>query len=255
MGHRLTGEGLKPSNKRVQAILKLRNPENQAELETVLDVLAYYGNFMPNLSELSGPLREFKQAEQWKWTDEASTAFVKIKEALVSTDVLKYYDVKKSVIFAVNASSKGLCAAVIQEDGVVAFATRTLTAAEQRYAQIVLLAVDFGCTQFHKLIYGKCEVVIQTDNKPLKTIIQKSVCKAAMRLQKMVLKLQPHQFKLKHVRGKYFGLADCLSRFQVENLENELPIDGDLMLLTGECHTSVMYDKIYNKTNGMLSHF
>jgi len=161
VGYRLTGEGLKPSNKRVQAILNLRNPENQAELETVLGMLAYVGQFILNLSEVSAPLREFKKADQWKWTDEASTAFVKIKDILVLTDVLEYFNVKKSVILTVDASAKGLGAAVIQEDGVVAYASRTLTAAE-------LLVLVFGCTRFHKLIYGKSDVVIQTAHKPPK---------------------------------------------------------------------------------------
>jgi len=45
------------------------------------------------------------------------------------------------------------------------------------------------------------------------------------------------------------GLADCLSRFPIENMENEQPIDDELMVLTVECHTSVSHDKICRATS------
>ena len=51
VGHLLTGEGLKPTPERVRAITEMRAPENHAELETVLGMLAYVAKF---ISELLG---------------------------------------------------------------------------------------------------------------------------------------------------------------------------------------------------------
>ena len=76
-----------------------------------------------------------------------------IKKTLTSTPVLKYFDVKKPVRVTVDASMKGLGAAILQEDG-VAYASRALSPTEQRYAQIEkeMLAVVFGCERFHKML-------------------------------------------------------------------------------------------------------
>lgn len=63
------------------------------------------------MSELNAPLRELKQQEEWKWDDKEKVAFENLKKALTSTPVLKYYDVRKPVTIAVDASMKGVGAA------------------------------------------------------------------------------------------------------------------------------------------------
>jgi hypothetical protein len=136
VGHRLTKDGVKPTAERIKAITELKEPENFAELETVLGMVSYVAKFIPNLSEINAPLRELKKAEDWKWDEKHSKAYQKIKDALTKTPVLKYYDVDKAVLISVDASSKGLGAAVIQDNGVVAYASRALSETEQRYAQI-----------------------------------------------------------------------------------------------------------------------
>ena len=88
VGHKLTGDGIKPTDQRVKAIADMREPESFSELETVLGMLSYVSKFIPNLSELNAPLRDMKRLETWSWGDEAKRAFNKIKEALVSTKVL-----------------------------------------------------------------------------------------------------------------------------------------------------------------------
>lgn len=93
---------------------------------------------------------------------------------------------------------KGLGAAVIQQSGVVAYASRALSPAKQRYAQIEkqMLAVVFGCEKFHKLLYGKSDVTIETDHKPLETIMRKPISSAPMRIQKMILEFNRTSFIL-----------------------------------------------------------
>ena len=113
VGHTLTGEGLKPTKERIKAIVEMKDPENHAELETVLGMLAYVAKFIPRLSELNAPLRELKTQREWDWTPESKQAFENVKAALVSTDVLKYFDVTKPVTVKVDASMEGLGAAIL----------------------------------------------------------------------------------------------------------------------------------------------
>ena len=242
VGHLLTGDGLKPTPERVRAITEMRVPENHAELETILGMLAYVPKFIPNLSELNAPLRALKTQEHFVWTLEADQAFRKVKDTLTSTDVLHYFDASKPVTLSVDASQQGLGATVIQNHGVVAYASRALTPAEQRYAQIEkeMLAVVFGCEKFHKLIYGKSDVTIESDHKPLENIMRKPIHSAPMRIQKMMLKLQPYEFTLVHVKGKDLGLADCLSRLPLpdtyQSMDDEMMMVFQAESLTGSTH-------------------
>lgn len=249
VGHKLTGEGLKPTDERVAAILKMKEPENQSELLTVLGMLSYVAKFIPGLSELNAPLRDLKNQEVWEWSPEASEAFAKIKETLTSTKVLRYFNVSKPVTLTVDASMRGLGAAVIQSNGVVAYASRALTSAEQKYAQIEkeMLAVVFGCERFHKLLYGNPSITIESDHKPLENIMKKPIHAAPLRIQRMMLKLQPYEFTLIHKKGKEMGLADCLSRMPL-NENAEQTMDDELMVLVAETLSCTNHDKIATAT-------
>lgn len=108
----------------------MRCPENISELQTVLGVVAYVAKFIPKLSELTTPLCQFKKEETWYWKDNHQEAFEKIKEELASDHVLKYYDVRQPLLISVDASSKGLGAAVMHNGAVITYASRALTPTE-----------------------------------------------------------------------------------------------------------------------------
>ena len=213
VGHLLSSEGVKPNADRIKSIVNMREPQNIAELQTILGMISYVAKFIPHLSDLNAPLRELKKSKEWLWGSKEQNAFERIKRALTSKPLLKYYDVDKPVTLSVDASRKGLGAAVIQ-DGVVAYASRALTPTEQRYAQIELemLAIVFGCQRFHHLIYGKADVTIESDHKPLENLHKKPLHSAPMRIQRMMLKLQPYTYTVRYEKGINLGLADCLSR-------------------------------------------
>ena len=71
-------------------------------------------------------------------------------------------------------SKSGLGAVCLQDGSPVAYASRVMTKTESRYAQIEkeLLAAVFACTKFYDFTYGN-KVVIETDHKPLITIVKK----------------------------------------------------------------------------------
>ena len=155
-----------------------------------MGMIAYVAKFIPNLSELNAPLRHLKRHDaEWKWGKDEEEAYEKIKTSLISNPLLKYYDAKKLILISVDASMKGLGAAAIQNGGVIVYASKSLTPTEQRYAQIEkeMLAVVFGCQKFHKLIYGKSDVTIESDHKPLESLMKKPIHASPMRIQKMML--------------------------------------------------------------------
>ena len=128
--------------------------------------------------------------------------------------MLAFYDVNKAVTVQCHASQDGLGACLIQEGKPVAFASRSLSPAERNYAQIEkgLLSIVFACEKFHKYVYGHQAVTIENDHRPLECIWKKLLSKIPPRLQRLMLRLQLYDFKIKYVPGKYLYLADTLSR-------------------------------------------
>ena len=97
-----------------------------------------------------------------------------------------------------------------------------LRTARSLWAQIEkeLLAIVFACKKFNDYIYGK-EVIIESDHKPLETILKKQLEKAPARLQNMLLKLQKYNIKVVYKKGKEMYLADTLSRAYPSNTTTE----------------------------------
>ena len=77
---------------------------------------------------------------------------------------------------SVDASSKGLGAVLLQGGQPVAYSSKALTDTEQRYAQIEkeMLAIVHGCVKFHKLIYGRSDVKVETDHRPLEAMYSRN---------------------------------------------------------------------------------
>ena len=248
VGHRLTGDGLLPAPERIKSISSLGNPKDHDELGTFLGMVAYVAKFIPNVSALCEPLRVLHKSDEWYWSSIESNVVQIIKEELTSDRVLKYYDVAQPITVSVDASQKGLGVAVLQKDRVISYGSRALTDAETRYAQIELelLAVVYAFQKFHKLLYGKEAITVESDHKPLESILSKPIGRAPLRLQKMMLKLQPYDFQLKHVKGKDLGLADCLSRFPVE--KGSKLLDDELMVCRVECVGRNKHDEWLNAT-------
>ena len=140
-------------------------------------------------------------------------AFDRLKDALTNPPVLKFFDAGKPVVLSVDVSKSGLGAACLQDDTPVAFASRALSDAETRYIQIEkeFLAAVIACRKFHDFIYGH-RVTIETDHKPLITIVKKPLHAAPARLQRMHLQLQWYDLQFVYKKGKELFLADTLSR-------------------------------------------
>ncbi len=132
----------------------------------------------------------------------------------MSAPVLRYYDASLPVLLSVDASMKGLGCVLLQEEQPIAYTTKALYVTEQNYAQIEkeMLAIVFGCERMHQYIYGHQKVTVETDHKPLEVILKKHLNKAPMRLQKMILRIQPYTIKVVYRPGTTIPVADALSR-------------------------------------------
>ena len=123
--------------------------------------------------------------------------------------MLKFYDPEKSTRITADASQYGLGAVLLQPHDKdwqpVAYASRALTSAETRYAQIEkeLLASTYGCERFHQYVYGQA-FELESDHKPLVSIMSKPLNDCPMsRIQRMMIRLQKYDVTMTYTPGKY----------------------------------------------------
>ena len=230
--HIATREGLRADPNKVKVITEMPRPTDVTGVQRLLGMSQYLAKFLPQLSDLTKPLRELTHKEvEWVWDQLQERAFKQLQEAITSTPVLRYYNLAEDVTIQCDASQAGLGAALMQGGQPVAYASRALTDTETRYAQIEkeLLAIVFACNKFDAYIYGRAVVNVESDHQPLESIMQKPLNDAPKRLQRMLMQLQKYTLQVCYKRGTQMYLADTLScaflpestkRVEIQKLEH-----------------------------------
>jgi transposase InsO family protein len=213
-GHLIGEDGVRPDPHKVEAINNMEEPSDVKGLQTFLGMANYLSRFTPRLSHLTSPLRELcKKDRHFQWGPEHTKAFAAVKTEISSASNLPFYEATKPLTLQVDASLRGLGAALIQDQGPIAYASKSLTDTESRYSNIEreMLGIVFGLERFHHYVYGR-QVLVETDHKPLEAIVRKNLANAPPRLSRMLLRLQRYDTEVKYVPGKEIPLADALSR-------------------------------------------
>ena len=223
VGHVLTADGVKCDKSKISAITTMNTPKDKTELRRFFGMCNYVSKFIPGYSEKTAIIRELLRDDtEWFWDKQHDCAFNELKKCISSPPVLAYYNPKLPVTISADASQNGLGCVCLQEGKPIAYASRSLTETEKRYAQIEkeLLALLYACTKFDQYIFGR-HVNAETDHQPLVTIMKKTIHNATPRIQKMILKLQRYNISLVYKRGKDLLIADALSRAYQDDNESD----------------------------------
>ena len=229
LGYQIDSSGVHTTTKKVEAILNAPRPCNVQQLRSFLGLLHYYGKFMSNPSSLLHPLNQLlKSHSPWKWSQQCDKAFQQAKDKLIKAPVLTQYDPTKKLKLATDASAYGIGAVLshTHDDGSerpIAFASRTLSDTEKRYAQTdkEALAIIFGVHKFHVYLYGR-RFVLLTDHKPLVSLFgpKKAIPPlAAAQLQRWAITLSAYSYDIEYKSTSKHANADSLSRLPVPSTE------------------------------------
>ena len=214
-GGGFSAEGYSPDPEKIQGISEMTPPQTKQELQLFLGAVNYLQTFIPHLSSNTEPLRALLKKENcFAWDENTNTCFQKIKSQLQKALLrpLRYYDWTKLITLQCDASLKGLGACIIQDRQPIAFASKSLTDTETRYANIKreLLAIICGCEKFHTYLYGRT-FIMEMNHKPLEMISLKNLTVAPACLQRMLLHLQQYEQVITYWPGREMLLADALS--------------------------------------------
>ncbi|KAJ8353489.1 hypothetical protein SKAU_G00210560 [Synaphobranchus kaupii] len=212
LGHTVSADGLLPD---------APAPTDATTLRSFLGLLSWYSKFLHNHATVVEPMRVcLRQTDSaFEWTDEAQASFETVKQMLVNSQALALFDPSRHTIISTDASDYGLGAVMSQvgPDNVertVAFASRTLSAAERKYAVVEkeALACVWAVERWRIYLWGR-RFTLKTDHQALTTLLTtKGVGRAGLRVARWSARLMPYTYDVIYRPGSENAPADCMSR-------------------------------------------
>ena len=165
-------------------------------MHSFLGLINFLNRYSDELAKYTSPLYELtKKNGHYTVTEEHRSAFQAIKDIFAQEIVLPYFSTEKKCILQVDASKKGFGAVLIQDEKPVYYASRTLTKAEKNYQNLEreCMAAVWGMEKFHYFLYGR-HFVLQTDQKPLVSILKKHMTDVTPRMQRLCIRTWNYTF-------------------------------------------------------------
>lgn len=139
LGNVVSKEGIRPDQDKTAAVVNFPRPLQLKDLRSFLGLASYFRHFIRNFVTLASPLNPLLRVNvPFIWSDDCQKAFQALKDALTDDPVLCHFDDTAPTILHTDASGCGIGSVLLQRDTqprerVVAYASRSLTLAEQNY--------------------------------------------------------------------------------------------------------------------------
>ncbi|KAK3092083.1 hypothetical protein FSP39_025049 [Pinctada imbricata] len=247
-GHKITSNGVKADENKVDAILKMKSPTDVSSVKRFCGMVQYMAKFLPSLSTTMEPIRVLTRKNvPWNWSAECEQAFLEVKHKLTSAPVLAYFNPDLELLLQTDSSKDGIGAVLMQNGQPIEYASRSLTTAQRKWAQIEkeALSILVGLKRFDQYTYGRT-VIIENDHKPLETILRKPLSSAPRRLQDIIMEMNRYDIQFRFVKGSKLLIADTLSR---SYLPTETEHERTRVLCVNEDISDSRLEKIRNETS------
>lgn len=139
LGHIISKDGIEVNPEKIAVVKSFPIPKNQKQVRSFLGLCNYYRRFILGYSKITHPLNQLLHKNKpFKWTSECTTAFEKLKNALISPPILALPDTAKEFILSTDASSTAIGFVLSQADTegrerAIAYGGRSLRGAEFKW--------------------------------------------------------------------------------------------------------------------------
>jgi hypothetical protein len=234
--------GKRPSKLKVDAINEMKDCRTTSEVRRFLGACIFFRIWVAYFAHVADPLYDLlRKNVRFVWTDIHSKAMQLLKEALLSSPILRplKYGNFSPIIVTVDSSPHASGWAVGQDDeNGNRFATRSgakiFTERQRRYPQVKreLWGAKVALKQEKDYLIG-AHVILETDCLPLLGMIANCDTPdiAMLRWIAFIRMFNP---ELKHIAGKDNPVADMLSRARYSFSPEESNDDGLYMAITSE---------------------
>ncbi|XP_028109546.1 uncharacterized protein LOC114308203 [Camellia sinensis] len=155
---------------KVEAIVNWPTPTNVTEVRSFMGLAGYYKRLVQDFSKIVMPLTQLtRKGVAFERSEEQEFAFQELKTKLTTAPVLALPSGTEGFVIYSDASHKGLGCVLMQNERVIAYASRQLKPHEKNYPthDLELAAVVFALKIWQHYLYGTTYEVY-TDHKSLK---------------------------------------------------------------------------------------
>ncbi|GJT97264.1 putative reverse transcriptase domain-containing protein [Tanacetum coccineum] len=212
LGHVINNKGIHVDPTKIESIKYWASPKTTIEIHQFLGLAGYYQRFIEGFSKIAKSMTKLTQKKvKFDWGDKQEASFQLLKEKLCSAPILALPKGAENFIVYCDASHKGLGVVLIQNEKVIAYASRQLKIHEKNYTShdLELGAVVFALKIWRHYLYGtKCTVF--TDHKSLQHILDQN--ELNIRQRHWLELLSDYDCEIRYHLGKANVVADALSR-------------------------------------------
>ncbi|GJS84174.1 putative nucleotidyltransferase, ribonuclease H [Tanacetum coccineum] len=189
LGHVIDCQGIHVDPAKIESIKDWASPKTPTEIRQFLGLAGYYRRFIEGFSKIAKPMTKLTQKKvAFEWGDKQEAAFQTLKTKLCSAPILALPQGAENFIVYCDASHKGLGAVLMQNEKVIAYASRQLKIHEKNYTT-------------HDLELGAVSLQHILDQKELN-----------MRQRRWLELLSDYDCEIRYHPGKANVVADALSR-------------------------------------------
>ena len=221
LGHVLSARGISPDPDKLAVVRDWPLPVTGKQLQSFLGLCSFLRQHVRHYAELTAPLEDVKLAPTVPWTDELRMAFDVTKEALLRSPVLSFPDFDRPFHIATDASQTGVGGVLFQPrsadehitpTNIVALISKKLQPTQQRWPAYrkELYGIVYSLRRFHAYVWGRDDLVIHTDHKPLTHMF--SSTELSHPLQQWLDTILDYQFTIVHRDGILNVIPDAISR-------------------------------------------
>jgi ribonuclease HI len=187
-------------------------PKNAHEVRNFMGLVGYYQRFVEGFSKIMKPITTLQcKGVRYEWTEECDSAFIELKRLLTSAPILRVPNTENDFMVCTDASKQGLGAVLMQDGGVIAYASRKLKKHEDLYAthDLELAAVMLALKLWRHYLVGR-NFELKTDHQSLKHPLTQIYMNARQRRRSDFM--SEYDFGISYIKGKENVVADALSR-------------------------------------------
>jgi hypothetical protein len=180
-------------------------------LRGFLGLTGYYRKFIKNYGSIAASLTALLRKNAFCWTASATEAFLRLKEAVTSSPVLRLPDFTKRFTIECDACGNGLGAVLMQEGRPIAFFSQALKGRALLLLtyEKELLSLVSAVQKWRPYLLGQ-PFTVKTDQQSLKFLLEQKI--ATISQQRWISKLIGYDFIIEYKKGQENCVADALSR-------------------------------------------
>ncbi|CAA0808228.1 Unknown protein, partial [Striga hermonthica] len=214
LGYVVTEHGIEVNREKVKAILDMAPPRSIRDVQVLTGRIAGLSRFIARAAEKSFPFfKLLKKKSTFLWSDEAQTAFEKLKEFLGELPLLTKPEPGDELVLYISVGAVSLSSVLLREEGGVQkpiyYTSRVLQGAETRYSEIEKASLTLVITARKLRPYFLNHVVLVRTNFQLGETLGRPTVSG--RLVKWAVELSEYSIKYEPRRAiKAQALADFI---------------------------------------------